>query len=121
MLPRRPRLRKARIAGYRRSVRTGDGPNTLVFDAQNFGEWSGEEVIKGVVFEAFCLEEELRLVEYMVGEGEVKAVEIEVACPSLLGKVGKMMRCVGRIFVPEVSQVLGRMDRIFGWRLTDGL
>jgi hypothetical protein len=49
------------------------------------------------------LEEERKIVKYVGGMSEVKAVEIEVACPSLLGKVGRMTRCVGKVFVPEVS------------------
>ncbi|KAI4626271.1 uncharacterized protein J4E87_004772 [Alternaria ethzedia] len=101
MLSRVPKLRKARIAGYRRSVRSGDGPNTLAFDAVNFGEWSGEEVVKGVVFQAFNLEEERRVIEYAGGSGEVKQVVMKVACPSVLGLAGKMETVLGRIFVPE--------------------
>ncbi|KAI4927890.1 hypothetical protein J4E85_006403 [Alternaria conjuncta] len=101
MLSRVPKLRKARIAGYRRSVRSGDGPNTLAFDAVNFGEWSGEEVVKGVVFQAFNLEEERRVIEYAGGSGEVKQVLMKVACPSVLGLAGKMETVLGRIFVPE--------------------
>ncbi|KAH6859023.1 hypothetical protein BKA58DRAFT_405845 [Alternaria rosae] len=101
MLPRVPKLRKARIAGYRRSVRSGDGPNTLAFDAVNFGEWSGEEVVKGVAFYALNLEEERRVIEYAGGSGEVKQVVMEVACSSVLGLVGKMETVFGRIFVPE--------------------
>lgn len=100
-LTRTPRLRKARISGYRRSIRSGDGVSTLAFDAYSFGEWSGEEVVKGVVFEAANLDEERELIRYVGGTGEVKTVEMEVACSSLLGKVGKMMRMRGRIFVPE--------------------
>ncbi|KAI4656094.1 hypothetical protein J4E93_000811 [Alternaria ventricosa] len=96
-----PKLRKARIAGYRRSVRSGDGPNTLAFDAVNFGMWSGEEVVKGVVFQAFNLEEERRVIEYAGGSGEVKQVVMKVACPSVLGLAGKMETVLGRIFVPE--------------------
>ncbi|KAL1799771.1 hypothetical protein ACET3X_000113 [Alternaria dauci] len=100
-LSRTPKLRKARVAGYRRSVRSGHGDSTLAFDARNFGEWCDEDVVKGVVFEALSLEEELALIQYVGGAGEIKAVEIEVACSSLLGKVGKMMKVMGRIFVPE--------------------
>ena len=40
----------------------------------------------------------------MGGTGEVKTETIEVACSSLLGKVGMMKKIKGRIFVPEVSQ-----------------
>ncbi|KAG9192889.1 hypothetical protein G6011_11623 [Alternaria panax] len=108
-LSRTPKLRKARIAGYRRSIRAGDGASTLAYDAHHFGEWSGEEVVKGVVFEALCLEEERDLIKYVGGTGEVKAVHMEVACPSLLGKVGKMMTVGGRIFVPE-----GDGDKLVG-------
>jgi hypothetical protein len=57
-----------------------------------------------VIFEALCLEEERALIQYMGGTGEVKTEKIEVACPSLLGKVGMMKTIRGRIFVPEVSQ-----------------
>jgi hypothetical protein len=57
-----------------------------------------------VVFEALCLEEERALIQYVGGTGEVKTEKIEVACPSLLGKVGMMKTIRGRIFVPEVSQ-----------------
>ena len=87
-------------------MRSGDGPNTLAFDAVNFGEWSGEEVVKGVVFQAFNLEEERRVIEYAGGSGEVKQVVMKVACPSVLGLAGKMETVFGRIFVPEVRQVL---------------
>lgn len=85
-------------------MRSGDGPNTLAFDAVNFGEWSGEEVVKGVVFQAFNLEEERRVIEYAGGSGEVKQMVMKVACPSVLGLAGKMETVLGRIFVPEVRR-----------------
>lgn len=103
-LSRTPKLRKARIEDYRRSVRSGHGASTLAFDARNWGEWCGTDVVKGVIFEALCLEEERALIQYVGGTGEVKTEKIEVACPSLLGKVGMMKTIRGRIFVPEVSQ-----------------
>ncbi|CAN9170778.1 unnamed protein product [Alternaria alternata] len=100
-LSRTPKLRKARIEDYRRSVRSGHGASTLAFDARNWGEWCGTDVVKGVIFEALCLEEERALIQYVGGTGEVKTEKIEVACPSLLGKVGMMKTIRGRIFVPE--------------------
>ena len=97
-------------------MRSGDGPNTLAFDAVNFGEWSGEEVVKGVVFQAFNLEEERRVIEYAGGSGEVKQMVMKVACPSVLGLAGKMETVLGRIFVPEVRRLFLLTLRKW-WRL----
>jgi hypothetical protein len=60
-----------------------------------------EEVVKGFVFEAQNLDEEKDLIKYVGGIGEIKKVELEVACQSVLGKVGKMETIRARIFVPE--------------------
>ncbi|CAN9163786.1 unnamed protein product [Alternaria alternata] len=100
-LSRTPKLRKARIEDYRRYIRSCHGASTLAFDARNWGEWCGTETVKGVIFEVLCLEEERALIQYVGGTGEVKIEKIEVACPSVLGKVGMMKTIRGRIFVPE--------------------
>ena len=66
-----------------------------------------------MIFEALCLEEERALIQYVGGTGEVKTEKIEVACPSLLGKVGMMKKIRGMINLPEVSRGLNG-----GFRLT---
>jgi hypothetical protein len=97
-LERTPKLRKARIVGYKRA--NYEYESTIQYDGTNFGEWFGEEIVKGVVFEAMNAYEEARLMEHVGGDCGIKEVELEVQCPSLLGKVGKMTTVMGRIFVP---------------------
>jgi hypothetical protein len=97
-LEKAPKLRKARIIGYQRA--TGNAESIVVYDGYNFGEWSSEEFIKGVVFEASNSEEERKLLEYVGDNCEINELEIEVACSSLLGNMGKMTMLRARIFVP---------------------
>jgi hypothetical protein len=97
-LERAPKLRRARIVGYKRAE--CEQESTVQYDGTNFGEWCGEEIVKGVVFEALNGIEEAKLMEYVGVEGGIKEVELEVQCPNMLGKVGKMTTVHGRIFVP---------------------
>jgi hypothetical protein len=62
---------------------------------------STEEIIKGVILEVLSECEERALAEHIGGDCGIKEVELEVACASLLGKVGKMEKVMGRIFVPQ--------------------
>jgi hypothetical protein len=98
-LERLPKLRKARIIGYQRAA--CENESTVQWNGTNFGEWSGDEVVKGVAFEALSEYEERKLAEYVGNNCGIKEVEMEVQCTSLLGKVGKMKTVQGRIFVPE--------------------
>jgi hypothetical protein len=50
------------------------------FDAINWGTWMSEEVVKGFVFEAQNPNEERNLIKFVSGIGEIKKVELEVAC-----------------------------------------
>jgi len=96
-LAKAPKLRKARVVGYTRACENEE--STVAYDGYDFGEWAPEEFVKGVVFEAACVEEEERLKVYVGNAAEVKTVQLEVACPSLLGLVGKMKVIEGRVFV----------------------
>jgi hypothetical protein len=98
-LDRVPKLRKARLVGYQRTTCASE--STVKYDGTNFGEWSKEEAVKGVVFEALSEYEERKLAEYIGGNYGIKEIEMEVQCASLLGKVGKMTTVIGRIFVSE--------------------
>ncbi|KAF1947683.1 hypothetical protein EJ02DRAFT_461251 [Clathrospora elynae] len=96
-LDKKPKLRKARIVGYQRAA--GDSESTVEYDGYNFGEWSGEEVVKGVVYEATCAEEARKIRDYVGNGSEVQSISLEVACPTILGAFGKMKTVIGRIFV----------------------
>jgi hypothetical protein len=98
-LERLPKLRKARIIGYQRAA--GEHESTVQWEGTNFGEWSGEEIVKGVVFEALSEYEERKLAEHIGNNCGIKEVEMEVQCTSVLGKMGKMRSIQGRIFKPE--------------------
>ncbi|KAF1836962.1 hypothetical protein BDW02DRAFT_577546 [Decorospora gaudefroyi] len=106
-LDRLPKLRKARIFGYRRA----SGDSIVAYDGYNFGEWSEEDCVKGVCFEVFDEGEAQRLLEYVTsgGECEVRTVEMDVQCPSLLGKVGKVTNVQGQVFVQD-----GKADTVAG-------
>jgi hypothetical protein len=98
-LERLPKLRKARIIGYQRAP--CENESTVQWDGTDFGECSGEEIVKGVVFEALSEYEERKLAEHVGNNCGIKEVEMEVQCTSILGKVGKMKTVQGRIFVLE--------------------